>query len=71
MDNTNTSLTDAEIASLLDKELDPDIRQALLTRLSGDPDAQRTLALAAAETDLSRTLPKGTLEELMRIVQGR
>lgn len=63
-------LSDEEIAQLLMLDLEPAERQKLLDRLKNDPEAQKILALAAAETGSNEGLSSETVEKLMKIVHA-
>ncbi len=63
-------LTDEELAGLLDPDLDPSERAALVERLDGDPDAVRALALAAKDIpDPGDGLNDGTIGKLLNTVR--
>jgi len=63
-------LSDEEITQLLMFDLDPAERQKLLDRLKNDPEAQKILAFAAAETDSDEGLSSETVDKLMKIVHA-
>jgi len=64
-------LSDEELARLLETDLDPQERALLVERLHGDPEAARTLALAASEIDLEgEGLSERTVESLLETVRA-
>jgi len=70
MCDLSPSMTDEEIAELLDDNLSSDRRQELVAKLNKDPIAAEILALAYPEVDTSGGgIPEKLIDELVELVR--